>query len=420
MLTAVFILIQVLIWLFIFPKLEHLHSTRSDELVYFRYAALIRHGNIPYRDFSLEYPPLALVLFVIPFIFSHTNAGSYISFFHLENLFISCGMVVLLSLWAWKQSRTPHRVAGVLAIYSLFLCALGSIVETRFDLSVAFIILASLASFLTERYFLAWILVGAGIMIKLVPIILIPLFLIVLYRRGQLLKIWQGLLICASTILIIALPFLAASPSGFMSFLSYHDKRPIEIESTWAVAIMLWAKIDHNYLITTINSFASRNVVSQGTDLLALLSFPVTALFLLLLYFSFFRQSGCFQMQNSQDLIYEDLIVRFSLVAIAIFILFGKVFSPQFLIWLLPLAAMVQTRRRIIIPFFLAIFLLTQFEYPFHFGNLIKQSTVMLLILAIRVMLIATSTILMTKRTRFLRKTIEDVSTNHDSQVKRS
>ncbi len=400
LLTAVFVFIQLLIWLFIFPTLEHLHSTRTDELVYFRYAALIRHGEMPYRDFSLEYPPLAVVLFLTPFLFSHANAGSYITFFHIENLFISCGIIILLSLLAWRQWHSLPTVARVLAIYSFFLCALGSIVETRFDLAVAFLILASLVSFLTERYLLAWVLVGAGIMIKLVPIILIPLYLITHYRQGQLVKLRQGLLAFAAAILITTLPFLVASPGGFVSFLSYHGKRPIEIESTWAAAVMLWAKVDHNYLITTVNSFASRNIVAQGTNLLALLSFPVTASFLLLLYFHFFRlQSRSFEKQN-----YKDVIVRFSLAAIAIFILFGKVFSPQFLIWMMPLAALVQPSRRIILIFFAMILLLTQFEFPFHFGALVNQSTSLILILGIRSLLIAILTIYLTRRTLFSRQ----------------
>ena len=33
---------------------------------YFNYSVSIAHGQLPYRDFTVEYPPLALVFFTLP------------------------------------------------------------------------------------------------------------------------------------------------------------------------------------------------------------------------------------------------------------------------------------------------------------------------------------------------------------------
>ena len=41
-----------------------LRSGRDDADIYLRYATLVFEGNVPYRDFLVEYPPLALPLFL--------------------------------------------------------------------------------------------------------------------------------------------------------------------------------------------------------------------------------------------------------------------------------------------------------------------------------------------------------------------
>ena len=38
----------------------------EDTTVYAHYAALMKHGLVPYLNFKFEYPPLALPLFLIP------------------------------------------------------------------------------------------------------------------------------------------------------------------------------------------------------------------------------------------------------------------------------------------------------------------------------------------------------------------
>jgi hypothetical protein len=43
-----------------------LRTGRDDTDIYFHYATQIREGRIPYRDFRVEYPPLALPLFLAP------------------------------------------------------------------------------------------------------------------------------------------------------------------------------------------------------------------------------------------------------------------------------------------------------------------------------------------------------------------
>lgn len=59
---ALFCLLHVLVFTLVFT------SGAPDVEGYYRYATRITEGQIPYRDFSLEYPPGALMVFFLPLI----------------------------------------------------------------------------------------------------------------------------------------------------------------------------------------------------------------------------------------------------------------------------------------------------------------------------------------------------------------
>src|SRR5258705_11470628 len=52
-----------------------LTTNASDAALYFRYGELIRHGLVPYRDFTLEYPPASTVVFALPALFASCARG---------------------------------------------------------------------------------------------------------------------------------------------------------------------------------------------------------------------------------------------------------------------------------------------------------------------------------------------------------
>jgi hypothetical protein len=56
------------------------------------------------------------------------------------------------------------------------------------------------------------------------------------------------------------------------------------------------------------------------------------------------------------------------------FIVFGKVLSPQFLIWLIPLVPLVRGRRGLVASTLLGVLMvLTQLYFPYHFWNLAQH-----------------------------------------------
>lgn len=373
------------------------YSDRSitDTPVYFDYASRIARGMVPYRDFASEYPPVAMLVFSLPRLLSGPSYDAFVIWFQVEMLVFSCGIVTIMSLVAWRLWRNLSKVAGVLGLYTFFVLALGSIVESRFDLAAAFIILASIACFLTDRYLFAWILLGVGLMTKVVPVLIAPVFLIAHYRRRQYGELWMGPLVLVLSALIVAIPFLISSPAGLANAFLYHVERPLQIESTWASPVLLLAKIYRGYHLQILNAYGSHNVYATGTGFLATISGPVTAVFLLLGYLIFFRRSGENRCPESESRDWTSgMIIRYAIVAVATFIVGGKVMSPQFLIWLLPLAPLIKGGdRRLVLSLFGVVLVLTQVEFPFSYWQLYSQHPAVEVEVALRNAVLALTTV---------------------------
>lgn len=389
--TWFFVLMQALIWVIAFEVLWYGDNSITDTPVYYDYASRISEGMIPYRDFASEYPPVAMLLFSLPRLFSGASYSWFVIAFEAEMLAFSCGIVWLLSLVAWRQWHNVGKLVGTLATYTVFLLCLGSIAELRFDLAAAFLMLASLTCFVTDRRMAAWLLLGAGIMTKIVPVLIAPLFFISLLRRRKFREMITGPAVMLLTAAVIALPFILIAPSGLANAFLYHAERPLQLESSWASPLLLMAKFG-GYEVRIMNSYGSHNVFASASDTLAMLSGPITALILIMGYWIYWRRSS-----NDNRTTWDyALIVRFTAIAIATFIVGGKVFSPQFLIWLLPLIPLIKGRDRgLITGLFAAVLLLTQWEFPARYWELYLLQKHMVVEVAARNLLLGLVLILM-------------------------
>jgi hypothetical protein len=110
--------------------------------------------------------------------------------------------------------------------------------------------------------------------------------------------------------------------------LGYHAGRGLEIESLFGGALFLAGTISGSKAPWVFDHNAY-HLSSEWGARLAFLTFPVQAAALLLVMWAF-RRSG----------MAEGL--RFSAAAVLAFIVFGKVLSPQYLIWLFPFVAVLD------------------------------------------------------------------------------
>jgi uncharacterized membrane protein len=269
--------------------------------------AIVNHGRVPYRDFAVEYPPGALPVFVAPAPF-----GDYASAFGW--LMAACG-VALVFVVAQVRLRAAFFVAlaPVLA---------GSLILTRFDLWPALLATAALAALVSDRHRLGWALLGAAFAAKLWPFVLVPLALVWSVRRGRSRAPLAGLAVVA----IAFVPFALLAPDGLWASLRGQASRPLQIESLGA---SLFTSFGQPHVITT---HGSQNISGHGAVAAVFAALQVVSL--VALWIAFARGPAT-----------RDRLLRYAAASVGAFIVFGKVLSPQFLLWLIPLVPLVRGRR---------------------------------------------------------------------------
>ena len=341
-----------------------------DTPVYERYGVAMRDGDVPYRDFEVEYPPGALPVFVVPALLG----GEFRSAF--EWLMALCGGGVIVATAI--AGRRLGLGLGTLAFVALAPLALGSVILTRFDLWPAMLASFALAALVHDRLRLGHGLLGVAVAAKLYPGVLLPLALAYVWRRrGR-----REALVCggvfAAVVVAAYLPFVAIAPGEVASSVGRQLSRPLQLESLGS-AVLLAAHDLFGLDVEIRSSHGSQNLAGTLATLVGIALSAAQVAVLLWLWVAFARS-------HRTPSAYELAVA--AAAAVTAFVALGKVLSPQFLVWLVPL---VPLARRLGATALLAVALvLTQLWFPYRYWDLAElDPAVAWLVLARDLVLVA-------------------------------
>jgi len=387
----IFCAIHALILLVLFrSNLYHNASLQHDISVFFNYSSQTVSGLLPYRDFTVEYPPLALVFFTLPRLVA-SSLSSYQIAFAVEILIFDLLGLFLLSKLSRRLGLQP---AVTLAISTVLLLAIGPILIYRYDIIPAVLVLASLYAFSQQKYRLSWAILAAAVMTKLYPAVIAPILLLCLLSHRRYREAGWGIAVFAVTAAVITIPGLLISPGGFWDSFSLQMQRGLHADSTYASFLLLGETLGLTKVSIQIvgPTPLSVDAVSPFATTLVKIAPFIMIPTLCLIYWLFYRRS-----RSSVDLpsslnppAIADLI-NYSFLAILIFLLTSHVFSPQFLIWLFPIVPLVTLRRRHLPWLLLSLAaILTYYLYPLHYSSFRQEDPQMIYILLSRnILLIA-------------------------------
>ena len=331
-----------------------------DTPIYEQYGDAMAHGQVPYRDFPVEYPPAALPAFVIPsLVAAPGDLPEYRRVF--ETLMALCGgaLAALVGLLLVVERRPAREVVPGIALVALAPLALGPVVLSRFDLWPAALTLSALTAFVLARERVGLGVLGLAVGAKLYPAVLLPLMLAWLWRRHGRREALLGAGVFAALVTLCYLPFVALSPGGVWHSISVQASRPLQIESLGA-SFLLAAHQAFGVSITMRSGHGSQNLAGGAADTLAALQTAAEIVVLLAIWWWFAGGPAS-----------RERLLRASAAAVCTFVALGKVLSPQFLIWLLPLVPLVRGRRgTAACALLLAAFVLTQIWFPYRYWSL--------------------------------------------------
>lgn len=353
-------------------------TTVNDLFVYRSYADLLAGGALPYRDFAFEYPPLAALPLGLGGVLGRDEATYAVVFSVLMVVCALAGQQFAARLAG--ERRAALIVAWLLALQPI---VIGASLRTHFDLLPVAIMLAGLLALARERPDLGFALLGLGTMTKLFPGLLAAVAIVWLLARGERRAALRGAAIFAAVVVLVSLPLAGG---GYADSLRFHLDRPVQIESTPATVLFALGGSQVTGTNLRPDRFKSNGLDGGHADLVATLFSAVLV----------FALAGILALAaRGRDVRH---LVLSGFAALLAFVTLGKVFSPQYVIWLAPFAALawVWGRRAVAVLTAVAI-VLTHVEFPSRYFDLINEQADVIVIVAARnaVLLVALAVLVM-------------------------
>ncbi|WP_372481858.1 glycosyltransferase family 87 protein [Streptomyces fuscigenes] len=197
-------------------------------------------------------------------------------------------------------------------------------------LAPAFVLTATinwdlLAVALTAAAMLMWtrgrtlafgILIGLATAAKLYPALILGPLIVLCWRAGKWRACGTALLGAACAWLVVNLPVMLLAPEGWKKFYTFSQVRPVDFGSFWLI-------------------------ISQRTGAFAGDVHPVNTYSILLMVLACAGIAALALMAPRRP-----RFAQLAFLVVAAFILTNKVYSPQYVLWLVPLAALARPRWR--------------------------------------------------------------------------
>lgn len=296
----------------------------------------------PFHALPREYPLLTILPFSVG-LFAPT---------HWYQVVFAFAMVLVAALIYVLLVRFRSRKAAIAFAFFLVVGGWGT-AAGRFDLVPSALTLGAVLYAVRSKWNWAFAFLALATVLKFYPLVLLLPFLLAqqMQAREQWYS-WRRLVPLATFVAVCAVDMgvsLALDVEGTLAPLSYFQYRPIQVES--ASASLLWLASFLGYPLTFVHTYGSLNVLSSLESAASLLSTIVLAVGLLVTYWLQWR--GKIDVATSTLL--TLLIVMFT----------GKVFSPQYMIWVAPLVGYVGEARWKWLLSWGAVSALTTLIYPY-------------------------------------------------------
>jgi hypothetical protein len=364
---------------------DQLFPNQGDVGLYLDDARAVVGGRVPYSDVQLEYPPLALVPMVVPYlvgrVFGEVTIDAYKWLFAgWEAVLVFALGLVLARIARIGGIKTRRRDPAWVVVARVPVLVVGAAlaIAWRFDLFAALLLAIGLWAALADRATVAGIAVGLGILAKLYPIAAAPALAIAWLLQGDASRVVRFGLAGALTVMLSVLPFVAIAGVDALSFLGYQAGRGLQIESIGGGLVLLEGSI-RGLTVETSAPFKALEVMgSLARAWVAVLPVLTVVGFGVLAWVGWRRARAEVEVDGT---VAPATTVTLAAASVMLLLVTSKVFSIQYVVWLVPFAALLPGWK-----FWLAagIVALTMPIHPFLYDRLVAQDALPILVLNLR------------------------------------
>ncbi len=273
------------------------------------------HGQIPYFDHPVEYPVLIGAAMQAAATVVHSIANPYTrgrEFFDVTVAGLAICALIGVLCTAYLAGRSRRWTALLVALSpGLILAAF-----INWDMIAMALTALAMAAWAARRGMLSGVLFGLAIATKFYPLVLLGALFLLCLRAGRLRAFWVALASAAAAWLLVNVPVALGAFTGWSRFYQLNTSRGADWGSIW-------------YFFETERWPGVGSLSLHALNLVSLLLFAVACGLIALLTLAAPRRPRLPQV--------------FFLV-LASFLMVNKVWSPQYVIWLVPLVVLARPR----------------------------------------------------------------------------
>lgn len=364
-LLGILVLTLVLIFnLYLAHKPQFYTHLQTDIVTYYYRSSHFHEFGSYFALERNEYQPGALTLFAFLSQFLRISSD----FFFFKNLVFAVNIAFsFLLLFLYKKIRGWNSIF----MFSLILLFTGPIFLFRFDLYVMVFIIASYYFWLKKREGLSLLFLGWAALTKIFPIIFLPYYLILSYKKGGFLASFKTAFKYFSFTLVSLLIFMWIFKFDLQALVSSWDflaHVPVNTESVWGNLLSLYSVVFRGRMARGLGDWGTFGIAPSDTIgplwFYTLVSFLVVSVFYLLVFIR-----GKIQKFD----------IKIPLTVILTYIVFSRVIHHQYTLWYMLLLPLINSRSfqnnrrwRIILILTCISSLLFIYIYPLHFSEVVS------------------------------------------------
>ncbi len=291
--------------------------------VFYDRGSWLPSGLTPYNDEMFqEYPQLGLGYITLPYLFSDTYNG-YRSVLILFNALCLIGLIIVTAaILKYLDKSSKYLLLFLLpsVLYFSF---------SRFDVLVALLVQISLLLVLTRKYKTSFFVLALAVLTKWYAVLFVPIYWYYIRKKNQNQKnkniVRHGLIIFFAIIFLVLIISYAVDGLSSLGPYLFHGSRPAGVGSLY---YLIFDKLFTSFELTNIN------YLGMAVFFFVQLLVPILFIF--------------FSQRFSRNLDSSRMFIMWLTVAILGFLIFSRFYSPQWIIWFLPLLMLVTKNVRTI------------------------------------------------------------------------
>ena len=233
-----------------------------------------------------------------------SGENEILNYYRLNALFLAALFIFI----AYIVYRIRPEVAYLAAIAPAAIASL----YINWDLWAIASMMLAIYWFDRKRFDYSALAIGISISTKFLPIFLLLPIVLILWRRNEIKTLVRYLAITAATFAVINIPVLLTTPEGWLRFYQLNFDRGQDWGSAWY-------------------ALSSLGVPLGSTNFFAILALLIAVLVVSLFIFG-----------TKETVTLADV----SFIVLALVMVASKVYSPQYVLWLVPLAVIAMTTRK--------------------------------------------------------------------------